>query len=765
MKAHPMARLMPKSLVGRVFALYAFTLCAFVGGGAALFYQYQFAAGLEKAQERADTLIAVVLPAVSDSAVIGDYDTIRRTLQRAVYHSDFASAAYIDRAGGMISEIPVHPTEVRPPDWLRNRTAKRLYDTNSPVTVGGRDYGVLRLSFSPEHIAGDLWRQARVVMALALASLLGGLLLIRFPLVSWLGELGHLEDYEKAMQTGVPARKSGRLIDTATEFQETFAVLDRAAASLQAQRDQASTTLAAIGDGVFTFDAHEKVFFVNPVACIMMGLTQEAIIGQSVRSLCPDVFTDSTTLMPWRDRRTMIYKADRPPMVVETTLSPMEGPAGQPAGYVLASRDITERHALDQQLQDELESRQTAIHSLRQVLEGLVPQTSSNSDSSASLSDLDTVTRLISSLVMRLQERNEQLHAIFELSPDGFVSFDAHQHVNYVSPAFAWLTGLPGASMHGLHESAFAARLAAQCGAKLPLPGLDPARKRHPAKAVGPSKRQIIEIEHPTKRVLEMRMQESQSQAISQVFYLRDVTHETAVERMKSEFLSTAAHELRTPMANIFGYAELMINRDLTPTQQKDFIKIIYRQTELMICIINELLDLERIEARGGKDFRLENIDLSSVAATVARDFKPLQSRQSPLITASTLSMPVRIDRNKMTQALGNVLSNAYKYSPGGAPVNIDFVARVDSNSEDQVGVRVADGGIGMSADQLARVSERFYRADTSGKIPGTGLGMSIVKEIIELMGGSLELQSEAGVGTQVTLWLPLAPSLLPVPA
>jgi len=123
--------------------------------------------------------------------------------------------------------------------------------------------------------------------------------------------------------------------------------------------------------------------------------------------------------------------------------------------------------------------------------------------------------------------------------------------------------------------------------------------------------------------------------------------------------------------------------------------------------------------------------------------------------------LPVCIDLNKMRQALGNVLSNAYKYSPDGGPVAVRLVAgpppAPGSGVTPTVGIEVRDSGIGMTAEQLARVSERFYRADASGNIPGTGLGMSIVKEIIELLGGRLGLASEPGKGTAVTLWLPLA--------
>ena len=108
-----------------------------------------------------------------------------------------------------------------------------------------------------------------------------------------------------------------------------------------------------------------------------------------------------------------------------------------------------------------------------------------------------------------------------------------------------------------------------------------------------------------------------------------------------------------------------------------------------------------------------------------------------------------------------NVLSNADKYSPGGGAVELDMV-QVAPGAESPLesgaaalGIRIVDHGLGMTPEQLARVCERFYRADTSGKIPGTGLGMSIVQEIVNLHGGKVSVTSAAGLGTTVTIWLP----------
>lgn len=119
------------------------------------------------------------------------------------------------------------------------------------------------------------------------------------------------------------------------------------------------------------------------------------------------------------------------------------------------------------------------------------------------------------------------------------------------------------------------------------------------------------------------------------------------------------------------------------------------------------------------------------------------------------------VDPEKTHRALTNVLGNAIKYSPNGGVVRVSTqLGKV--RQEPAIGLKVTDRGIGMTQEQLGRVFERFYRADPSGNIPGTGLGMSLVKEIVELQGGRVDIASEPGIGTTVTLWFPMASATQP---
>jgi PAS domain S-box-containing protein len=357
-----------------------------------------------------------------------------------------------------------------------------------------------------------------------------------------------------------------------------------------------------------------------------------------------------------------------------------------------------------------------------------------------------------------LQDRTEQLNAIFELSPDGFVSFDVALCVKYANPAFTRMTGIALAQINGLDEQAFTDLLGQLCAVGARFHGLEGLRES--ATGNKPGKRTFLELSLPGKRILEVGLRSSETSSVSQILYFRDVTHETEVDQMKSEFLSTAAHELRTPMASIYGFAEVLLTQELDEDSRKEFLTIIFSQSELMASILNELLDLARIEARRGKDFVFEPTYLQVLVDEVVSGFKLPAGRRAPALTAPATALYILADYKKAQQAIMNVLSNAYKYSPDGGVVRIELMAPQpdaagDGSQPGRIGIRIADQGIGMTPAQCARVCERFYRADTSGKIPGTGLGMSIVHEIVELHRGQVDITSETGVGSNITLWFP----------
>jgi two-component system, OmpR family, sensor histidine kinase VicK len=316
--------------------------------------------------------------------------------------------------------------------------------------------------------------------------------------------------------------------------------------------------------------------------------------------------------------------------------------------------------------------------------------------------------------------------------------------------------GLSETEVIGMTQASLDAALRQRSLAPQAFVGLDACFA--PAEAQGPRGQlqgQLLTFATPHTRVIRLLGLRTQGHSVSQVLYAVDVTQQHQLDTIKSEFLSTAAHELRTPMASIYGFTELMMKRAMKPEQQQDLLARIYRQSQLMIAILNELLDLARIESRRGQDFTLETLPLVLCVQSALTDFKVPEGREPPVTALPPdLSLKVRVDRQKFQQALLNILSNAYKYSPGGGAVEVSLV-HGGAIPGAELGIVIADHGLGLRPDELARWGERFFRADKSGNIPGTGLGVSIVKELLELMGGHLAVASQHGQGTQVTLWLP----------
>jgi PAS domain S-box-containing protein len=354
---------------------------------------------------------------------------------------------------------------------------------------------------------------------------------------------------------------------------------------------------------------------------------------------------------------------------------------------------------------------------------------------------------------LALAERSARLNAVFDLSPDGYLVFDREGMLVFCNRAFRHMVGWsPEVLDDGLTLAHFDQLLREQCDPARPYPEV--ARVDGDSQASFDTE-DLLELVRPRRAVLTRLARCNVGDQGESILYFRDVTRETEVDRMKSEFLTTAAHELRTPMVSVFGFTELLLNRPVPEAKRRDVLETIHRQASLLINMVNELLDLARIEARQGKDLKREPhalgdlIDRTVHALMVKGDPREVQQQ------VRHVGVLLEVDPEKTVQALTNVLSNAYKYSPDGGEIRL---ATLDGevNGQPAVGVRISDQGIGMTEAQASRVFERFFRADPSGNIPGTGLGMSLVKEIMELQGGSVELQSEFGRGTNVTLWFPL---------
>jgi signal transduction histidine kinase len=244
------------------------------------------------------------------------------------------------------------------------------------------------------------------------------------------------------------------------------------------------------------------------------------------------------------------------------------------------------------------------------------------------------------------------------------------------------------------------------------------------------------------------------------VSIFRDITHEVQVDRLKSEFVANVSHELRTPMTSIKGYTEIMLmgaTGEVTP-QQSHFLQVIKSNTERLIVLVNDLLDISRIEA-GRVSFNLQALDIREIAEEVVKDARRRSEDENrpmtfTLNTASGLPF-AQGDRERIRQVLTSLVTNAYNYTPENGLVNLRI-----SQAGKEIQVNVQDNGIGIAPELHHRIFERFYRGEDPLILatPGTGLGLVIAKTLLEMQHGRIWFESSGvkGSGSTFSFALPV---------
>ncbi len=227
------------------------------------------------------------------------------------------------------------------------------------------------------------------------------------------------------------------------------------------------------------------------------------------------------------------------------------------------------------------------------------------------------------------------------------------------------------------------------------------------------------------------------------------------LDRLKSEFLSTVSHELRTPLTSIRSFSDILLRYEVDdPEKRRQFVTIIQTEAERLTRMINDLLDLSKIEA-GRQDWNPEPLELEAVFSRALGTSHALFAEKG-IEARSDLAdsiPPVYADGDRLHQVLTNLLANAVKFSPQGGEIRL-IGAREDGHAL----ISVADQGPGIPADQLEQVFERFQQLrDPQKPAPGTGLGLTISREIVEQMGGKIWVESELGFGATFSLTVPFA--------
>ncbi len=239
------------------------------------------------------------------------------------------------------------------------------------------------------------------------------------------------------------------------------------------------------------------------------------------------------------------------------------------------------------------------------------------------------------------------------------------------------------------------------------------------------------------------------------VVLFRDVTQLRQMEEIRRDFVANVSHELRTPLSIFRGYLETLLDDPHQPPGElMRILEVMERHSDRLSALVEDVLSLARLESPAAELDRTE-VNLSEYLREILRDWGTrMQAKQLRLVCEVAPDLPtVEADENRLQEVIYNLLDNAVKYSRPGGQITV----RAAQNN-DRMRVSVSDEGVGIQADDLPRIFERFYRVDKarSRELGGTGLGLSIVKHIAQLHGGTVEAQSELGKGTTISVILPL---------
>ncbi len=344
-------------------------------------------------------------------------------------------------------------------------------------------------------------------------------------------------------------------------------------------------------------------------------------------------------------------------------------------------------------------------------------------------------------LFNRVERTKRYLEAILNSAADAVLATDAHGKVTLVNPSAHYLLGVNREVVIGkpLYEA-------------IPHPPF-PKEVNSMLRTKQP---RAFELSLPNGRALAASLSpasDADGNVIGYVAVFNDVTHFKELDQMKSDFVATVSHDLKNPLSVIAGYVDLLEMQNLVEEKGKTYLEKMRDNVQAMRDLIDDLLDLGKIEA--GIGLAIGDVRLPSLIMESASRYADSAARKGiELATDGISGLPtVRGDEGRIRQVLDNLLSNAIKYTPEGGRVTIS--AHV---SGDEVVISVEDTGLGIPDRDLPRIFEKFYRLDRdrAGEIEGTGLGLAIAKSIVEQHGGRIWAQSEVGKGSTFYFSLPI---------
>ncbi len=359
---------------------------------------------------------------------------------------------------------------------------------------------------------------------------------------------------------------------------------------------------------------------------------------------------------------------------------------------------------------------------------------------------LKIYTDRIEALMQEIANQRDEIQAILSSMAEGIVVLDPANRVISLNPAAEKLLGDDAREAVGkeiqyylsVDRKDFTDTLIKQSTGEMPL-----LRKR-----LG-------------DRVLSIAVQSVESgdtQTGKTVLAIRDITELDRVDQMKSEFVSMVSHELRTPLTSIKGYVDMVFDGEAGAIneEQKSYLEVARSNTDRLIDLVNELLDISRIEA-GRIELKLRAVPIQDIVHSVAVSLRTQMDDSNIRLKLDIPESPVIVfaDAGRMTEILTNLIINANHYSPSGASITVSIHVY-----DGKVQVDVADTGIGIAPEDVEKIFNKFYRVDNSitRQVGGTGLGLAVTKSLVELHGGQIWVKSSPGVGSTFSFTVPLVP-------
>jgi signal transduction histidine kinase len=241
------------------------------------------------------------------------------------------------------------------------------------------------------------------------------------------------------------------------------------------------------------------------------------------------------------------------------------------------------------------------------------------------------------------------------------------------------------------------------------------------------------------------------------IVVLRDVTAQAKLDRARRDFVANASHEFKTPLFSLSGFLELLDEGELDSTEQHEFLQLMKQQVDRLRDLSLSLLDLSRVEG-GAIDLEADEVDLSDLAASVVSEFQTqTAARKIDLVVVGPREPEIAYcDEQRAAQVVRALIDNAVKFTPVGGSVRVEIGSERHHRLATLV---VADDGPGIAKEELPHIFDRFYRgSEDRGTKAGAGLGLSIARELVELMGGTVTARSKAGEGSRFTVHLPREP-------